>query len=95
MLHAHIVIDVIAAMEANSSAASNFSVQTFIHFNKPPSVVSINSAYELSDVSINAKLSQFGPKGMCSIIINRHVYTVQYNNYAKQKHPGSKKVQGQ
>ena len=56
-----VITDVIAAIEANSSAASNFTVQTFM--NKQLGVVSINSAYELSDVFIDARLSQYGPKG--------------------------------
>ena len=67
-LHACIIAGVIAAVEAddsNSSATTTtFNVQIFIHSDKsPPAVVSINSAYELSDVFIDAELSQFGPKG--------------------------------
>ena len=54
-----IVTDVIAAIEANSSAASDFNVQNFIHSNKPPGVVSS----KLPDVFIDAKLSQFRPTG--------------------------------
>ena len=64
--HVHIITDIVAAIEtdgSNSLAACNFSVQTFIYSNKLPGVVSINSTYELSDVLIDAELSQFGPKG--------------------------------
>ena len=57
------VIAVIEANDSSSSSASNFNVQSFIHSNKLPGVVSINSAYELSDVFIDAKLSQFGSEG--------------------------------
>ena len=45
------------------STISNFNVKSFIHSYKQPGIVTINSAYELSDV-IAAELSQFGPKGM-------------------------------
>ena len=65
-VHAYVIADVVAAIEADDSntlAASNCSVQTFIHANKPPGVVSINSACELPDVFIDVELSQFGPKG--------------------------------
>ena len=73
-LHACIIAGVIAAIEAddsNSSATTSFNVQTFIHSNKlPPGVVSVSSAYELSDVFIDAELSQFGPKGKFIWIIS-------------------------
>ena len=64
--HSRIVTEIIAAIEAgdsSSSAASNFNVQSFIHSNKLPVVVAINSAYELSDVFIDAELSQFESEG--------------------------------
>ena len=61
--------DVIAAIEANSSAASDFNVQNFIHSNKPPGVVSS----KLPDVFIDAKLSQFGPKG--NFVLNILMYS--------------------
>ena len=63
VLHFTGVIAAIEADDPNSSSASNFNVQIFIYSNKLPSVVAINSAYELSDVFIDAELSQFGPKG--------------------------------
>ena len=58
-------VGVNAAME---STISNFNVKSFIHSNKQPGIVAINSAYELSDVVIDAKLSQFGPKGMYAYV---------------------------
>ena len=39
--------------------------------NKQLGVVSINSAYELSDVFIDARLSQYGSKGIYSKKVNR------------------------
>ena len=65
-INSHIFTEIIVAIEADdsiSSSTSNFNVQSFIHSNKLPGVVAINSAYELSDVFIDAELSQFGPKG--------------------------------
>jgi len=59
-------VDVIIAIEvddSNNSTVNNFDVKTFMHSNKLPGVVPINSAFQLSDMFIDAKLSQFGPKG--------------------------------
>ena len=64
-----IITDVIAAIEVNSSAASDFDVQKFIRSNKPPGVVSS----KLPDVFIDAKLSQFGPKG--NFVLNILMYS--------------------
>ena len=55
------VADLITALQTNSSATSNFSVQNFIYSEKQPSVI---STYELSDSIIDHKISQFGPKGI-------------------------------
>ena len=44
--------------------AGDFDVKVFIHHKTLPGVVSINSAWELSDVLIVTKSSQFGQKGM-------------------------------
>ena len=63
VLHFTGVIAAIEPDDPNSSSASNFNVQTFIRSNKLPGVVAINSSYELSDVFIDAEISQFGPKG--------------------------------
>ena len=64
-------VGVNAAMEAT---ISNFNVKSFIHSNKQPGIVTINSACELSDVAIDAKLSQFGPKGMHACIhMSKHL----------------------
>ena len=60
------ITDVIAAIEvneSNSSFGNNFNVKTFVHSERLPDVVAISSACELSDMQINANLSQFGPKG--------------------------------
>jgi len=54
---------VIIAIEVDDSDNSTVDVKTFIHSNKLPSVVPINSALQQSDVFIDAKLRQFGPKG--------------------------------
>ena len=65
-LYICVITDVTAVIEKDDSTTlttSNFDVKSFFHSNKLPSVVAINSAYELSDVSIAAKLSQFEPKG--------------------------------
>ena len=46
----------------NSSTTSISEI--FIHSGQLPDVVALNSVHELSDVGIDAKLSQFGQKGM-------------------------------
>ena len=58
-----IVIDAIEGDDSNILTGNNFNIEAFFHSDKLPVVVSINSTYELSDVFIDAKLSQFGPKG--------------------------------
>jgi len=64
--------DVIIAIEvddSNNSTVNNFDAKTFMHSNKLPDIVPINSAFQPSDVFIEAELRQFGPKGNLNIVL--------------------------